>query len=741
MNPLAVPASLFSLSPTTLSYFALLIFLSPLHAQEDLSTTLPPIPTLPESLNNDESAPTESADKLFECEPEYVSFEMVTGFVYTAPQDMLDSQPGTLMLTKCIETCARNSSCLSINYETGLCVIFSSSASGNGGQLTPSQFPVFTIYVQKTCLKHAAQCKNAWSFERVMNHELTGFEPEKSSEAEDREDCMDLCLSETEFECRSANYQASSKSCSLSSRDRHAQAGFPGFNTAEGTDYLEINCVSDPNKLCVYDQTKGKILKTVDSVYQAIASKEDCQDLCNNAPFRCHSFDFNDTGDNVCRLSHHSVFTLTQIEEPYLAIEEATTYGLNACYDVSINCHASDMTATVITSTVFNGKVYAKGSPSTCVVDIKESMNFTITMAYNDLECGVVKEGPGSYSNEVIIQHHDRIVTSSDLGLSLSCQYDLTNKSVANAVDMTITGEISPALYEEAVVESPNVIMRVADQTGQNTKTAVVGDPLSLIFEVIDPESPYEIFIRDLVALDGATTNELELIDSRGCPVDTSIMSEVRQSDLGEKTLVSLFDAFRFPTSDMVQFRAMVTPCIPICPPVQCDIIDYTGQSLTVDSFGKRRRRRDISANHNPLVSQRVKRSVDPTEVLVVESLRIVDRYGKSTKKSDSKNRQQKDKNDLRFLEDDLFSSEDISSASTSSCFEEASLIVGAIIFIVVQLCLLLLWTFLWKRKRALLAKEVLVPSFGGSESGYTASSDSLSYLYESRIPHVRRNH
>ncbi|QQP54498.1 Putative LOC101887535, partial [Caligus rogercresseyi] len=94
---------------------------------------------------------------------------------------------------------------------------------------------------------------------------------------------------------------------------------------------------------------------------------------------------------------------------------------------------------------------------------------------------------PGSYSNEVIIQHHDRIVTSSDLGLNLSCQYDLTNKSVANAVDMTITGEISPALYEESVVE------------------------------IIDPESPYEIFIRDLVALDGATTNELELIDSRGC--------------------------------------------------------------------------------------------------------------------------------------------------------------------------------------------------------------------------------
>ncbi len=86
-----------------------------------------------------------------------------------------------------------------------------------------------------------------------------------------------------------------------------------------------------------------------------------------------------------------------------------------------------------------------------------------------------------------MIQHHDRIVTSDDLGLSLTCQYDLSNKSVSNYVDLTITGEITPSLYEEAVVDSPNVIMRVEDATnGQDTKTAVVGDPLNMVFEIVD---------------------------------------------------------------------------------------------------------------------------------------------------------------------------------------------------------------------------------------------------------------
>ena len=67
------------------------------------------------------------------------------------------------------------------------------------------------------------------------------------------------------------------------------------------------------SRLCLYSKERGKILKTVDAVYQAIASEQDCQDLCNNAPFRCHSYDYNDTGDNVCRLSHHSAGTLTQV--------------------------------------------------------------------------------------------------------------------------------------------------------------------------------------------------------------------------------------------------------------------------------------------------------------------------------------------------------------------------------------------------------------------------------------------
>ena len=70
----------------------------------------------------------------FTCADNDIRFELITGYVYTAPDDMLDSRPGTLMLTDCIELCRRNSTCKSANFETGLCVLFGSSADDYPGK-------------------------------------------------------------------------------------------------------------------------------------------------------------------------------------------------------------------------------------------------------------------------------------------------------------------------------------------------------------------------------------------------------------------------------------------------------------------------------------------------------------------------------------------------------------------------------------------------------------------------------
>ena len=82
------------------------------------------------------------------------------------------------------------------------------------------------------------------------------------------------------------------------------------------------------------------------------------------------------------------------------------------------------------------------------------------------------------------------------------------------------------------------------------------------------------------------------LIDSDGCPTESAIMGALRKEVDDPKMLLADFDAFKFPTSDVVQFRALVTPCIPRCDPVDCRVTDYYGREREGTSHGKRKRKR-----------------------------------------------------------------------------------------------------------------------------------------------------
>lgn len=622
---------------------------------------------------------TSAGEVLAECDPELLGFELVTGYVFTAPDDLLDSIPGTLMLTDCLEACHVNASCHSVNYETGLCVLFASNADNYPGALTKSQFPVFTIYAQKICLG-IKPCEKAWCFDRVQGYRLQGFSRKKHP-ATSRQECLELCMGEREFTCRSANYNNGSGECDMSEMDRLTVAGSGAFISTPGYDYLENNCVEEPVKLCEFKKLSGRILKTVDSVYQDVDSVEECKELCLNSPFRCHSYDYGDTGENVCRLSHHSRATLADIQDPYLDVPEASTYELSACYNVSIDCRSGDMVAKIKTSKLFNGKIYAKGSPNSCVQDVKGSLEFELHMAYDNIECNVKHQGLGRYLNDVVIQHHDTIVTSSDLGLAVTCQYDLTNKSVSNEVDLGVHGDVRPALTEEVIVDSPNVAMKITDRRGEETlPSAQVGDPLALKFEILDRNSPYEIFVRELVAMDGVDSSEIVLIDSDGCPTDHFIMGPLYKSADSGKVLLSYFDAFKFPSSEVVQFRALVTPCMPTCEPVQCDQEDASGELRSVNSFGRRRRRRNADTS--------LANSNDPKQdLLLVQSIQITDKFG-----FNKRNGSQFEEPSTIFMAS--------SDAQNGFCLNLAGLIISSVVFLAVQMSVIVAWVFVWSKKR-----------------------------------------
>lgn len=69
------------------------------------------------------------------------------------------------------------------------------------------------------------------------------------------------------------------------------------------------------------------------------------------------------------------------------------------------------------------------------------------------------------------------IVTSADVGLALHCKYDLQNQTVTNNLlsGLEVKGALDSAeFFEETIVDSPNVVMRVTDTEGKDIISAQV---------------------------------------------------------------------------------------------------------------------------------------------------------------------------------------------------------------------------------------------------------------------------
>ena len=114
-------------------------------------------------------------------------------------------------------------------------------------------------------------------------------------------------------------------------------------------------------------------------------------------------------------------------------------------------------------------------------------------------------------------------MTSSDVGLRIRCNYNLTNRTVTHTSSLEVNdgqgggNGLGEAAMQTTAVAAPNVTMRITLRNGNDITSAKVGDHLALRFEIEDAKSsPYEIFVRELVASDGVDTSEILLIDDRG---------------------------------------------------------------------------------------------------------------------------------------------------------------------------------------------------------------------------------
>ena len=111
------------------------------------------------------------------------------------------------------------------------------------------------------------------------------------------------------------------------------------------------------------------------------------------------------------------------------------------------------MNVQIETSKLFNGKIYAKTQPKHCVKDVTNQLNFNISLPYIDsvpsqldiehgldyFACDTRQSDQGQFANDIVIQHHDLVLTTKDLSLGVYCKFNLKNDSVAK-IDLKIQG-------------------------------------------------------------------------------------------------------------------------------------------------------------------------------------------------------------------------------------------------------------------------------------------------------------
>lgn len=174
-----------------------------------------------------------------------------------------------------------------------------SSSSINFQQLLPS---ASSNYFEKICLDGVANRQQfgdvcgpgrLWTIERVVDSFLDGFVEKEVTNVNGKDECSKLCLFESQFVCRSADYDQQSRLCRLSKEDRRTQPQAMRYVANSNRQYLENQCATPGPSSCVYETRRNLGIISMDALKFA-QTPQDCQMKCNQeSTFNCRSYSFN----------------------------------------------------------------------------------------------------------------------------------------------------------------------------------------------------------------------------------------------------------------------------------------------------------------------------------------------------------------------------------------------------------------------------------------------------------------
>nr|XP_042909465.1 uncharacterized protein LOC107457465 [Parasteatoda tepidariorum] len=235
-----------------------------------------------------------------QCDNGVMTFEKMTGVLLRSAQGtmMKVEKPGALGNTlECAQICLEDGTecpAFSDHYHNMRCDRLDRNSNGRTQELIARDGE---SYFEKICLQgpEAQTCSDkSWAFERALGYEMSESLYQKSiNKVETRTSCIQLCLSEREFTCRSARYDEESGDCRLSPADRRTEPTKYYRSEDSRVSYLENSCLP-VDTTCPYVETEdayptyANIIQT-----EGVSTLESCRDLCTELKrFSCRSFSY-----------------------------------------------------------------------------------------------------------------------------------------------------------------------------------------------------------------------------------------------------------------------------------------------------------------------------------------------------------------------------------------------------------------------------------------------------------------
>ncbi|XP_022244636.1 uncharacterized protein LOC106461854, partial [Limulus polyphemus] len=449
------------------------------------------------------------------CDKERMTYERSQG--YRLPDHILQRSDSYLSLEQtsqkdCYSMCSADEQCFAylLDHENNTCVLSKVEHSSVREQLVSNYA---WSYHRKICIT-GLQCNRQWSFDRIPGSQLIGYDDKTVAAIGSEDLCLEACVTEQGFTCRSAQYNHATKYCVLSKYDRRTAA--EAFRSSSGqVDYLENQCVQEPRQCHFHLQKDRTIIHSHAHVDQSATTRDQCKQSClQHGDFRCRSFVF-DLGRKLCLLTPEDSYSIA--EKVIMPTDgRFEFYELGSCIEVKMRCESTTMTAVLKVATPFRGKIYSVGHPRECfAATATDSGEITLTIPLHGTKCGTKNLGNGTFTNSVVIQHHPYILRNSDRRIDVACDYEEIRTRVRGGKEVTEGEFQSLTQVVTGLVPTPGVRLRVVNSTGTEIRGAELGEPLYLRVEMLD-NSVFGISGSGLVARSGEGSDMILLIDDYG---------------------------------------------------------------------------------------------------------------------------------------------------------------------------------------------------------------------------------